>query len=97
MQCHQGATNLETSSKVLFLKYADPSKLGRTLLEGSTDHLLSQTRSKLMKQENQVGSFNSCINEVQQQAYVTLKDWNCRTPVMDIFNLEENKHVHKKN
>ena len=22
-----------------------------------------------MKQENQVGSFNSCINEVQQQAY----------------------------
>ena len=50
-------------------KYAAPSKLGRTLLEGSTDHLLLQARSKLMKQEHQVGSFNSCINEVQQQAY----------------------------
>ena len=71
MQCHQGATNLETSSKVFFFlkKYADPSKLGRTLLEGSTDHLLSQARSKLMKQEHQVGPLKSCINEVQQQAH----------------------------
>ena len=50
-------------------KYADPSKLARSLLEGNKDHLLSQARSELMKQEHQVGSLNRCINELQQQAY----------------------------
>ena len=50
-------------------KNADPSKLGRSLLEGNFDHLLSQARSELMRQEHQVGSLNSCINELQQQAY----------------------------
>ena len=49
-------------------KYADPSKLGRSLLEGNKDHLLSQARSDIMRQEHQGGSFNSCINELQQQA-----------------------------
>ena len=29
--------------------FADPSKLGRSLLEGNKDHLLSQARSELMK------------------------------------------------
>ena len=68
MQCfHQGPTNRETSSRVLFFKYADPSKLGRSLLEGNKDHLLSQTRSEFMKQEHQVGSLNSCIHELQQE------------------------------
>ena len=41
-------------------KYADPSKLGRSLLEGNKDHLLSQARSELVKQEHQVESLNSC-------------------------------------
>ena len=50
-------------------KYADPSKLGISLLEGNKDHLLSEARSESMKQEHQVGSLNSCINELQQQAY----------------------------
>ena len=50
-------------------KYADPSKLGRSLLEGNKDHLLSQARSELMRQGHQGGSLNSCINELQQQAY----------------------------
>ena len=64
MHCfHQGATNCETQ------KYADPSKLGRSLLEGNKDHLLSQARSEVVKQEHQVGSLSSCINELQQQAY----------------------------
>ena len=49
-------------------KHADPSNLGRSLLEGNNDHLLSQARSKLMKQELQVGSLNNCISELQQQA-----------------------------
>ena len=50
-------------------KYADPSTLGRSLLEGNQDILLSQARSELVKREHQVGSLNSCINELQPQAY----------------------------
>ena len=50
-------------------KYADPSKVGRSLLERNKGHLLSQARSELMRQEHQVGSLNSCINELQQEAY----------------------------
>ena len=33
---------------------ADPSSLGRSLIEGNKDHLHSQTRSELMRQEHQV-------------------------------------------
>ena len=50
-------------------KFADQSNLGRSLLEGNKDHLLSQARSELMKQEHQVGSLNNCIGELQRQAY----------------------------
>ena len=50
-------------------KHADPSNLGRSPLEGNKDHLLSQTRSDLMKQEHQAGSLNNCISELQQQTY----------------------------
>ena len=49
-------------------KHADPSNLGRSLPEGNEDHLLSQARSELMKQEHQVGTLNKCISELQQQA-----------------------------
>ena len=50
-------------------KNADPSNLGRSLLEGNKAHVLSQSRSELMKQKHQVGSLNNCISERQQQAY----------------------------
>ena len=50
-------------------KCADPSNSGRILLEGNKDHLLSQATSELMRQGHQVGSLNSCISELQQQAY----------------------------
>ena len=50
-------------------KHADPSNLVRSLLEGNEDHLLSQARSELMKQEHQVESLNNCISELQQQTY----------------------------
>ena len=36
--------------KCSVFKHADPSNLGRSLFEGNTDHLLSQARSELMKQ-----------------------------------------------
>ena len=50
-------------------KHADPSNLGKSLLEGNKDDLFHQARSDLMKQEHQVGSLNDCISELQQQAY----------------------------
>ena len=50
-------------------KHAEPSNLCRSLLEGNEDHLLRQVRSELMRQEHQVGSLNSCMDELQQQAY----------------------------
>ena len=48
-------------------KHADPSNLGGSLLEGNKDHMLTQARSGLMRQEHQVESLNSCISERQQQ------------------------------
>ena len=50
-------------------KFADPSNLRRSLLEGNEDHLHSQARSDLMNQDYQVGSLKNCIGELQRQAY----------------------------
>ena len=44
-------------------KNADPPTVGRSLLEGNKDHLLSQAKSELMRQEHQVGSLNNCVSE----------------------------------
>ena len=69
MQCFdQGVTNRDHSENSIF-QFADPSNLGRSLLEGSKDHLLSQARSELTKREHQVGSLNNCVGDLQQQAH----------------------------
>ena len=52
-----------------FFKFAYPSNLGRSLLDGNRDHLLTQARSELMKQGHKVGSLNNCIGDLQPQAY----------------------------
>ena len=39
-------------------KHADPSDLGRSHLEGNKDHLLSQAKSELTRQELHVESLN---------------------------------------
>ena len=63
LQCfRQEMRNLEINSRVLFSKNADPSNLGRSLLESNEDHLLNPARSGLMRQEHQVGSLNNCIS-----------------------------------
>ena len=49
------------------LRYADPSNLESSFLEGNKDHLLSQARSEFVKQEHQVESLNNCVSELQQQ------------------------------
>ena len=46
---------------------ADPSNYRGSLLESNKDHLLSQARSDLTKQELHVESLNKCIGEVQRQ------------------------------
>ena len=43
--------------------------MGRSLVECNVDHVLGQARYELLKQEHQVGSLNSCISELQQQAH----------------------------
>ena len=73
LQCfHQEAKNREINSRVLFFKHADPSNLGRSLLEGNKDHLLSQAKSEFMREEHQVGSLYNCISELQQQAHAQI-------------------------
>ena len=64
-----GSEKTGNQFKSSVFKHADPSNLGKSLLEGSKDHLLSQARSELMRQEHQVGALNNFISELKQQAY----------------------------
>ena len=75
---------------------ADPSNLRGSLLEGNIDHLLSQARSDLMKQELQMLNL-SIVVSVTFSNKLTLKDWNCRTHNTEMLNLDENKFDYKKN
>ena len=65
--CKRRTPGVQFKSSVF--RYADPSNVVRSLLEGNKDHLLSQAKSELMRQEHQVGSLNNCISELQQHAY----------------------------
>ena len=76
-------------------RYSNPANVARPSLQGNRDHLLTETRSELTKQEQKVESLNSCINELLQQPM--LNDWNDRTPITDTLNLDENKCDYKKN
>ena len=53
---------------------ANPANVAKSLLEGNRDHLLTQARSELMKQEHKVESLSNCINELQQPAYAQRVD-----------------------
>ena len=53
-------------------QFANLANVGKSLLNGNKDHLFIQARSELMKQEHQVGSLNSCIDELQQQTYAQI-------------------------
>ena len=48
---------------------SNPANVAKSLLDGNRDHLLTQARSELMKQEHKVESLNNCINVLQQHAY----------------------------
>ena len=65
-------TNRETVSRVVFIffqKFAETANVGKALLDENHDNLLDQARSEFMEQEHQVGSLNSCIDDLQQQSY----------------------------
>ena len=69
MQCfHQGAKKRATSSIILFLNWLI-HQIWDDLFLKNKDHLLSQARSELVKQEHQVGSLKNYISELQQHAY----------------------------
>ena len=82
--------------KSSIFKNADPSNWGRSLFEGNKDHLLSQARSELMRQEHPVGVSQSIVS-VSFSNKLMLNDWNYRTHNTDLLNLDENKFVYKKN
>ena len=48
---------------------SNSANVAKSLLDGNRDHLPTQARSELMKQEHKVESLNNCISELQQQAY----------------------------
>ena len=88
-------TNRETSSRVVFILLLWPSNVGRCLLDGNKDHSLNQARSEIMKQEQQVGSLNICIDELQQQALCSkIGFW--RTLNTDMLSVDENNLNYKK-
>ena len=90
-----GSAEPRNQFKSSIFKNADPSNVGRSLLEGIKDHLLSQARSDLAKQELQVEPLNNWSASFSNK--LMLKDWNYRTHNMDMLNLDENKCVNKKN
>ena len=53
---------------------ATPTIVAKSLVEGNRDHLFTQARAELMKQEHKVEFLNNCINELQQQAYAQRLD-----------------------
>ena len=55
-------------------RHANPANVAKSLLEGNRDHLLTQARRELMKQEHKVESLNNFISELQQQAYAQRLD-----------------------
>ena len=69
---HQPGEVLRTNESVF--RDANPASVAKSLLEGNRDHLLTQARSELMRQEHKVDSLSNCINELQQQAYAQRLD-----------------------
>ena len=52
-----------------FIRFSNPANEATSLLDGNRDHLPAEARSEIMKQEYKVESLNTCIHELQQQAY----------------------------
>ena len=64
----------EQPADVSVFRDANPANVAKSLLEGNKDHLLTQARAELMKQEHKAESLNNFISELQQQAYAQRLD-----------------------
>ena len=58
-----------SGSRLITSRNANPANVAKSFLAANRDHLLTQSRSQLMKQEDKVESLDKCINELQQQAH----------------------------
>ena len=56
------------------------ANVAKSLLDGSRDQLLTQTRSELMKQEQKVECLSNCSSEFSNK--LMLNDWNWRTRLL---------------
>ena len=64
-------------------------QVAKSLLDGNGDHLLTQARSKQMKQEHKVEPLTIAL--MSYSGKLMLNDWDCSTPITDMYSLEESK------
>ena len=63
-----------------FFRFYDPEEAARTVPEAQRDHLLAEAKSKILKQDCKVDTFDTCIREFQRQAHshrLELDSVNC--------------------
>ena len=75
----------ESSVHYVF-RFADLANVGKSLLDGNKDHLLNRNIKWDLSTVVSMCSSNKLM----------LKDWNWRTPITDILNLEENNFACKR-
>ena len=63
-------------------RFSNPTNVAKSLLDGNRDHLLTQARSKPMKQEHKVEPLTIAL--MSYSGKLMLNDWNCRTPITDM-------------
>ena len=52
-----------------FFRFSNQANVAKSLLDGNRDHLLTEARSEIMKQEYKADSLNTCISELQRQTH----------------------------
>ena len=78
-----------------FCRFSNPVTSPKSLLDGNRDHLLSQARSELTKQECKVDSLGTCIRELHRKKLI-LSGWNWIVHIADMKNPEESKFDYRK-
>ena len=77
-------------------KNADPSNLGRSLLEGRKK-IICSVKQNLNFWDRNIKLDLSIVVSVSSSNMLMLKDWNYKTHNTDTLNLDDNKFVYKKN
>ena len=85
---NEPGNRFESSVHSVFF-FANPANVGKSLLDGNKDHLLNQARNIMWDLLT--------IVSMSSSSKLMLSDWNCRTPLTDMWNLEDSKFDCKKN